>query len=148
MLLRFSSLISGKSVSMLKCDVKLWRMTILCTKLHGDIFDAFLTLTRPIGSPLKEPIGIYTGNKIRPNPDPPKSATFGFLALYGTWEALDGCKILPRGVGTIRRPGKHHSGRSDFQVFLGKYPPVHKARTWSGCRRHLCWRLAVVQTSP
>ena len=24
-----------------------------------------------------------------------------FLALYGRWEALDGCKILPQGVGTI-----------------------------------------------
>ena len=24
-----------------------------------------------------------------------------FLTLYGRWEALDGCKILPQGVGTI-----------------------------------------------
>ena len=28
------------------------------------------------------------------------------FALYGSWEALIGCKILPRGVGTISTPGK------------------------------------------
>jgi hypothetical protein len=28
---------------------------------------------------------------------------------YGSWEALDGCKILLRGVGTICPPGKQYS---------------------------------------
>jgi hypothetical protein len=32
-----------------------------------------------------------------------------FVLKYGSWEAPDGCKILPWGVGTICPPGKHHS---------------------------------------
>ena len=38
------------------------------------------------------------------------------FALCGSWEALDGCKILLRGVGMICPPGKHHS--ENFQKSL------------------------------
>ena len=34
---------------------------------------------------------------------------FFYFALYGSWEALDGRKILPRGLGIISTPGKQHS---------------------------------------
>ena len=37
---------------------------------------------------------------------------------HGRWEALDCCKILPRGVGTIRRPGQHHSGQKKVLTFF------------------------------
>ena len=33
-------------------------------------------------------------------------------------DALDGCKILLWGVGTIRRPGKHHSGETTLNFVL------------------------------
>ena len=36
------------------------------------------------------------------------------FALYGSWEALDACKILPRGLGIISTPGKQHSKMSSL----------------------------------
>ena len=42
------------------------------------------------------------------------------FALYGRWEALDGCKILLQVVGTICPPGKPHSVKTKFKLFLGR----------------------------
>ena len=38
------------------------------------------------------------------------------FALYGSWEALDGCKILLQVMGTICPPGKPHSEKNKFQL--------------------------------
>ena len=34
---------------------------------------------------------------------------FSDFSLYGSWEGVDMCKILPQGVGTISTPGKLNS---------------------------------------
>ncbi len=41
------------------------------------------------------------------------------LALYGTWEGLTACKILPRYVGIICLPGKPNSDNFVFKHFFG-----------------------------
>ena len=41
------------------------------------------------------------------------------FAKYGSLEALDGGKILLRVVGTICPPGKPHSVKKKFELFLG-----------------------------
>jgi hypothetical protein len=46
-----------------------------------------------------------------PSPSPKK-----YVLKYGSWEALDWCKILLRGVGRICPPGKHHS--ENFQTSI------------------------------
>ena len=55
------------------------------------------------------------------------NSNFGFFegknrifAKYGSWEALDGCKILLQVVGTICPPGKPHSVKKKFELFLGR----------------------------
>ena len=52
----------------------------------------------PIGSPLKGSVG-QTYNKI---------GIFqkSFFGVYGTWDPLDGCKILPWGVGMFPPPAE------------------------------------------
>ena len=42
------------------------------------------------------------------------------FAKYGSLEALDGCKILLQVVGTICPPGKPHSVKKKFELFLGR----------------------------
>ena len=39
------------------------------------------------------------------------------FSLYGSWEALDGCKILVQVVRSFCRPGKHHSGKNKIELF-------------------------------
>ena len=40
------------------------------------------------------------------------------FALYGSWEGLVVCKILPRGAPTISTPGKPHSENFFFRILL------------------------------
>jgi hypothetical protein len=40
---------------------------------------------------------------------PPPRAFVSLFLQYGSWEALDGCKMLLRGEGTICPPGKRHA---------------------------------------
>ena len=49
-----------------------------------------------------------------------QSAENHFVALYGTWAALGGCKILPWGVGTICRCFLmfKHRGTSRFYRYM------------------------------
>ena len=49
---------------------------------------------------------------------------FLIFGLYGSWEAGDGCKMMPQGVGSFSTPGKPNSGncfldmsRSDISIF-------------------------------
>ena len=67
------------------------------------------------------PIGPFKGNNRGNNGKSTKICNFdekSDFALYGRWEALVTCKILPRGLGTISTPGKHISEKSFFLVFL------------------------------
>ena len=43
---------------------------------------------------------------------------FGFVALYGTWEALGGCKILPWGVGTTGQHVFRFSNMGQMFVYI------------------------------
>ncbi len=36
------------------------------------------------------------------------------FAIYGSWDGLDGCKTMPRGVGSFSTPGKPTSENSFF----------------------------------
>ena len=40
---------------------------------------------------------------------------------YISWEAPDGCKILPLCVGTFCPPGQHHSENVEKSINIGKY---------------------------
>ena len=67
------------------------------------------------------PIGPFKGNNRGNKGKPTKIYNFdekSDFALYGRWEALVTCKILPRGLGTISTPGKHISEKSLFLMFL------------------------------
>jgi hypothetical protein len=46
---------------------------------------------------------------VNEGPPPPPRLLKTHFWKYGSWEALDGCKLLLWGVGTICPPGKHHS---------------------------------------
>ena len=48
-----------------------------------------------------------------------KQKNMCLFAKSGSWEALDGCKILPQVVGTICPPGKPHSVKKQFELCLG-----------------------------
>ena len=63
-----------------------------------------------------------------------KNADF---ALFGSWEALDACKILPRGpcanpyamlkaLGTQKRPKENVCGTA-FEVMLSTFPTMRRA---------------------
>ena len=49
----------------------------------------------------------------------PENPIKKYFLKNGRLEALDGCKILLRGVGSFCPPGKHHSGRKKFGLFFG-----------------------------
>ena len=67
------------------------------------------------------PIGPFKGNNRGNKGKSTKIYNFdekSDFALYGRWEALVTCKILPRGLGTISTPGKHISEKLFFLMFL------------------------------
>ena len=43
------------------------------------------------------------------------------FAIYGSWEGLDGCKMMPRGVGSFSTPGKPTSEKFMFCHFSERH---------------------------
>jgi len=76
----------------------------VCQAQFGHPLELFFSAENPQKNPQKIPTN--------------KSAKNMIFGKNGRREALDGCKILPRGVGTIRRPGKHHSGKTSLNFFM------------------------------
>ena len=63
-------------------------------------------LWAPLGPGWAKPQGAHPHPLLIKPPPQHKKTRF---SQYGSWEALDGCKILLRGVGTICLPGKQYS---------------------------------------
>ena len=69
-----------------------------------------------------------------------KIQKFQIFGLYGSWEAGNGCKMMPRGVGTFSTPGQPIPGNSIFQFFFGRHFDIRPTFDMDG-RNDMAWYL-------